>query len=132
MDTGAVGRRPRPSVDPATAQRFEIVAVGDSTLTFLARRASWVDSGRYGIAVDPRRRDLLVARFEVLARQGDSATAVVTGQTQRVTPDHVALLERPAEPDTVTVVRVVRPRARFWEGVLTGSAVGVLLGLVLR
>jgi ElaB/YqjD/DUF883 family membrane-anchored ribosome-binding protein len=30
------------------------------------------------------------------------------------------------------VVRVVRPRARFWEGVLTGSAVGVLLGLVLR
>lgn len=127
-DTSA--RRPR--VDPARAQRFEIVAVGDSTFSFLALRAPWVAAGKRGIAVDPRRRDALVARFEVLARRADTTMALVTGQTQRVTTDLVALLERPPV-DTVVradTVRVVR-RTSFWTGAAAGVVLGVLGGLLI-
>ena len=129
----SVPRLPRSPVDVSTAQRFEILDVGDSTLRFLARRAAWLDSGVNGIVVDPRRRDVLVARFEVVRRLGDTATALVTGQTQRVVPEHVALVARPV--DTVVVVQTEiarRPRTRFWEGVLAGVAAGVLGALVLR
>jgi hypothetical protein len=81
--------------------------------------------------VDPRRRDALVARFDVVARQADSATALVTGQTQRVTLEQMALVSRP--PDTVTVrVLVPPPRPRFWEGVLAGLAAGIVGALLAR
>ena len=55
---------------PAGAQesavRFEISTVADSTFEFPAGRYAWVAPGIRGIAVDPRRRDALVARFQVL------------------------------------------------------------------
>jgi hypothetical protein len=102
--------------DPASARRFEIVAVGDSTFDFLVGGARWVRTGVVGIAVDPRRRDALVARFVVQRRAGNRAVALVTGQTANVTPGHVALLS-PAK-------RGVLAQRAFWVGLLAGGAAG--------
>lgn len=110
--------------DPAGARRFEILAVGDSTFSFLAAGAPWVRAGIPGIAVDPRRRDALVARFAVTARVADTATALVTGQTAHVAGFHVALLEAPRP-------RMSRRQA-FWLGVLTGGAFGAAAVTVAR
>lgn len=116
-------RRPRLRIDPSTALRFEIVEVGDSTFTFLAPAAPWARAGTQGLAVDPRRRDVLVAAFDVLALRGDTAVALVTGQTARVTTDHIALLERPPAPPP--------PKRRSYaEGMGAGAAIGLVLGIV--
>ena len=77
------------------AYRFEITAVGDSTIAFRVPDASWMKAGLKGIAVDPTRRDALVARFTVLRVEGQLATAVVTGQTSKVTTAYLALVEPP-------------------------------------
>ena len=74
---GAVGAQQR-------AVRFEITAVSDTTLLFRAGTARWVHAGQTGTAVDPRRRDALVARFRVLTVRDGLATALVTGQTTSV------------------------------------------------
>jgi hypothetical protein len=86
----AVGRPGGALPDPSTAVRFEIVAVGDSTFAFLAPNATWLSVGSSGIAVDPRRRDILVARFRLIAMRADTGTALVTGQTTRLVTEHVA------------------------------------------
>lgn len=77
------------------AYRFEITAVGDSTISFRVQDAGWMKPGRKGIAVDPTRRDELIARFTVLRVEGQLATAVVTGQTAKITTSFVALVEPP-------------------------------------
>ena len=115
--------------DPATAVRFEIVSVGDSTFAFLAPNAPWLTAGSSGIAVDPRRRDILVARFRVLTRQMDTATALVTGQTTRLVTEHVALVSRPPAPPIV--LRRIEQR-RFWAGAAVGAVFGVIAGLLLQ
>ena len=75
------------------AYRFEITAVGDSTIAFRVPDASWMKPGLKGIAVDPTRRDALIARFTVLRVEGQLATAVITGQTSKVSTAYVALVE---------------------------------------
>lgn len=110
---------------PAQAQlkgvRFEVTGVGDTTVSFRAGTERWIRPGLTGIAVDPRKRDVLVARLRILrvARTGD-VTAVVTGQTTAVTSDHVVLLQE------------VRPpwfrRRMFWGGFALGAVVGVTAG----
>lgn len=102
-----------------SAYRFEITQVGDSTFVFHLGSASWVRRGMHGVAVDPRRRDVLVARFTVLGVSADSATALVTGQTTRVTTDQVALLSRPTAPWW--------KRGEFWSGILIGGLLGAVL-----
>lgn len=102
-----------------SAYRFEITAVGDSTFDFHVGSASWVHRGMRGVAVDPRRRDVLVARFTVLDVSGGEATALVTGQTTRVDPAHVALLTRPTPPWW--------RRGTFWAGLFTGGVIGAVL-----
>ena len=111
--------RPTVRVQPAPdgERRFAIVAVTDSTVTLLAPRERWMRQGTYGIAVDPRQRDALVGRLRVLARLGDSAVALVTGQTTRMTTDYVAIFRRPLTP-------TLRQRV-FWGGLFTGLAAGV-------
>jgi hypothetical protein len=100
-----------------SATRFEITEVGDTTFTFrLADRSGWVRSGLAGIAVDPRRRDLLIARFRVVGVREGLATALITGQTTLVETEHVALLTRPRTP-------WYRQRA-FWVGLLLGGGIG--------
>lgn len=103
-----------------SAYRFEIAKVGDSTFTFTFPKAShgWVKPGMEGIAVDPERRDALVARFRILRVKEGSATALVTGATTRVNDRHVALLERPTTP--------FYRRGTFWLGTVLGAAVGAL------
>ena len=102
--------------------RFEIATVGDSTFTFGINSHRWIGKGMRGIAVDPRRRDALVARFTVLSRDGACATALVTAQTTRVSTEHVALLERPP--------RRWYSQALFWIGLATGAALGALVASV--
>ena len=123
------GRGNGPLPDPSTAVRFEIVAVGDSTFALLAPNASWLTAGTTGIAVDPRRRDILVARFRVIARQADTATALVTGQTTRLVTEHVALVARPPAPPVV--LRRIEQR-RFWAGAAVGAVFGVIAGLLVQ
>lgn len=100
------------------AYRFGIVNAGDSTFTFPLSRNDWVKRGMRGIAVDPARHDALIARFVVMRVARDSAVALVTGQTTRVTGDFVALLERPSRPWYL--------RPTFWLGGVFGAIIGVV------
>ena len=102
--------------DLQRAVRFQIAAVGDTTFTFPVGGAKWVRVGAKGIAIDPRRRDALVARFEVLRIERGTATALVTGETMRLTVDHFAVLEEPKMPWFAQ-----RP---FWLGTVLGLLVG--------
>lgn len=107
---------------PAEAQRrtvrFYVDSVADSTFAFrIAPSDDWVRVGATGIAVDPARRDALVAEFRVIALWGNRATALVTGQTTFVTVDHIALLEPPRR-------RFYRDRS-FWSGTVLGLLLGV-------
>ena len=98
------------------AVRFEIASVGDTTVTIRLGRATWVRPGAQGVAIDPRRRDELVARFRVQRLNDGSAVAVITGQTMPLTTDHIAVF---AEPQR----RFYGARA-FWLGLLGGALIG--------
>ena len=101
-----------------SAYRFNIAQAGDSTFTIPLARNDWVKKGMRGIAVDPVHRDALVARFLITRVARDSAVALVTGQTTRVTTDLVALLERPSKPWYL--------KPTFWLGGVLGAIVGVV------
>ena len=105
------------------AARFEITAVGDTTFRFRPGSHEWVASGQRGIAVDPRRRDVMVARFQVVAVRGGVATAVITGQTTNITTDYVALIAPP--------VPSWYRRPIFWIGTGLGAIIGVVAGSAL-
>ncbi len=124
----STGNGSRALPDPATAVRFEIVAAGDSTFQLLAPAHPWLRVGMTGSVVDPRRRDVLVARFTLLGVHADTVDALVTGQTMRVSTDHVALLTRPPVPPRV-IERVVR--RRFWTGAAVGGALGLIFGILI-
>lgn len=98
--------------------RFEITEVGDSTLSFkVGEAAGWVRRGQVGTAIDPRKRDELVARFRIIAIREGSAIALVTGQTTALSTDHVATLDEPKRPWF---------RAKtFWSGLFLGAALGI-------
>lgn len=100
--------------------RFEITTVGDTTFTFQSGRERWVKPGHTGIAVDPRKRDALVARFRIVQVAKGEAMAVITGQTTNVRTDHMVVMQEPRPPFYRT--------ARFWSGLLLGAAVGFVAG----
>jgi hypothetical protein len=110
---------------PAHAQlkgvRFEVTTVGDTTVSFQAGTEHWLRPGIEGIAVDPMKRDVLVARLRVLrVEKGGEVTAVVTGQTTAVTTEHVVLIQER---------RLAWYRRRtFWGGFLVGAALGATAG----
>lgn len=125
----------------AVAQyRYEIVSAADTTFAFVAPGTAWLVQGSLGIVVDPRKRDELVARFKMLGRSVDTVTAMVTGQTRKVSVDHVAVLAAPPPPVRMVPVAVVSPsrRARllrqraFWVGILAGGALGAGAAVVAR
>jgi len=127
---GAVSSRLAPSVDPdppqrypRDASRFELRALTDSTVAFTPAEARWVRSGMAGIAVDPAQGDALVARLRIVAVLGDSAIAVVTGQTTRVSEGQVILLVPPSP-------RWWRQRT-FWYGVATGAVSLALVSITM-
>lgn len=105
-------------------RRFEVVAAEDTTITILVGSGRWVRRGTVGIAVDPRRRDALVARFRVLAREGDSATALVTAQTTPVSTSLVALMREP--------IPAVLQQDAFWAGLFFGVGAGIAAALIVR
>jgi hypothetical protein len=104
-----------------TAYRFEITTVGDSTVSLSTEKHEWVREGQKGIAVDPMRHDALVARFTILHVDPvhKRALAIVTGQTTRLTTQHVALIARPG--------RKWYAQPTLW----IGTAVGVVIGAIV-
>lgn len=103
--------------------RFDITAVGDTTVTFRAGRLTWVVQSPRTLVVDPRRRDALVARIKVLSvSSAGEAIAVITGQTARVTTDHVVVAFEPPR-------RWYRNTA-LWFGAAFGLIVGFGLGRI--
>jgi hypothetical protein len=120
----AVGLLVTAAARPARAQqrdfRFEITAVGDTTVTFRAGSLTWIVRSPSTIVVDPKRRDALVARLRVLSVSSTGeATAVVTGQTGRITTDHFVI--------------AVEPRSRWYRSTLLwiGTAFGLAAGFAL-
>jgi hypothetical protein len=109
---------------PRDAPRFEIDSVTDSTAIFRLQEARWVRAGMAGYAVDPARRDAMVARLLIVSRDGESATALVTSQVARVRSDHFLLVVRPEAPWWHA--------RRFWAGAVTGTLVGAGSALLLR
>lgn len=106
-----------------TSVRFEITAVGDTTFLFRPGRHTWVSPNQRGIAVDPRRRDVMVARFSVVRVRDGVATAVITGQTTNISTEHVALIVQPS-PHWYQ-------RPTFWVGTVVGAIVGAVAGASL-
>ena len=95
--------------------RFDIDSVGDSTVTFAVGNAKWVRAGQTGLAVEPRRHDELIARLKVLTVSSGTATALITGQTTRVSTGQVALIRRPPAPFYTVGL--------FWIGTAVGAAI---------
>ena len=118
---------PNAALPQETSARFEIASAGDSTFTLVVGRHPWVRPGLFGIVVDPRQRDILIARFQVIAADSANAMALVTGMTTRVTTEHVALLDKPPPPAPPW-----HKRRSFWLGVLFGVAAGFGLGVAGR
>lgn len=110
-----------------TSARFEIASAGDSTFTLVVGRHPWVRPGLYGIVVDPRQRDILIARFQIIAADSANAMGLISGMTTRVTTEHVALLDRPPPPAPPW-----HKRRSFWLGVLFGVAAGFGVGVAGR
>ena len=106
------------------AGRFDLTVVDDSTFSFDVGQRGWVRAGVRGIAVDPRRRDVLVARFRVLAVERGTAVALVTGQTTRLTDDHIAVLRPPPR-------KWYRTRD-FWVGAVAGAFAGIAGALAAK
>jgi hypothetical protein len=100
----------------AAYARFDITSVNDSTFSFASTGARWVKRGQKGLVVDPMHGDELIAKFRVTRTGRGTATALITGQTARLTTSHIALLTQP-HPLFLT-------RAWFWLGVALGGAVG--------
>ena len=96
--------------------RFFIHTVGDTTFSFSVPSDPWVKPGMEGLAIDPARRDSLVARFRVAKVDWGEAMAVVTGQTTALTTQHVALLRMPEPP--------WYRRKQFWVGLALGAGLG--------
>jgi hypothetical protein len=110
-----------------TSARFEIASAGDSTFTLVIGRHPWVRPGLYGIVVDPRQRDVLIARFQIIAADSANAMGLVTGMTTRVTTEHVALIDPPPPPEVPW-----HRRRSFWLGVIVGVAAGFGVGAASR
>ncbi|MGQ0643853.1 MAG: hypothetical protein ACT4P6_24140 [Gemmatimonadaceae bacterium] len=106
------------------AVRFEITAIGDSTIEFRTGPARWIRPGQLGVAVDPRRRDAMIARFRVESVREGSATAMITGQTTAIIPEHVAVLDEPR--------RSAYRSPAFWIGIVVGGALGLIGGMASR
>jgi hypothetical protein len=109
---------------PRDAARFEIEAVDDSTARFRAGEERWMKPGMTVYAVDPTRRDALVARLRITGAENGRMVALVTAQVTRVSTAHFLLAVKPKVP-------WYRDR-RFWIGAVSGSLAGATGGLVAR
>jgi len=116
------------SAAPAQAQlkgvRFEIESARDTLLSFKSGTEKWIKAGMTGRALDPKRRDILVATLRIVGVDSVGlVTAAVTGQTTAVTTEHVVLMRELTSPWF--------RRKSFWVGVLLGTLTGVGVGTQL-
>jgi hypothetical protein len=102
--------------------RFAISQVQDTTLSFPIGTAKWVHIGLNGIAINPRDRDVLVARFRIVDIDQGVATGLITGMTTRLSTDHVVVLEEPTKRFFKTL--------GFWGGVVIGFVLGAVAGSI--
>ncbi|MES2523893.1 MAG: hypothetical protein V4617_14395 [Gemmatimonadota bacterium] len=109
---------------PRDAARFEIESVDDSTARFRAFEATWVRKGMMVYAVDPAKRDALVARLRITGADSGGLVALVTAQVTRVTTDHFLLAVKPKVP-------WYRTRT-FWLGMLGGGVAGTTGAVIAR
>ena len=115
---------PRAVAAQERAVRFEITEAQDTIFTFAVGRYPWVVPGMEGIVVDPRRRDVLVARFRVVRVQEGLATALVTGATTTLSTTQAALLDEPRKP--------FWRRGSFWGGLALGLGLGFAGGAAIN
>lgn len=104
----------------ALMARFRIEQVKDTTIVFTVGNQDWVKAGRRGQAVDPARDDEFVAEFRVISVRGVTAEAVITGQTRRVQPEHVAVMQLPSRP--------FWRQTLFWIAAAGGAVLGMVAG----
>lgn len=109
---------------PRDAARFEIESVDDSTATFRSFESTWLKPGMTISAVDPARRDALVARLRIVRSDSGRLTALVTSQVTRVTTEHFVLVVKPR-------TKWYRER-RFWWGFVGGAVTGAAGAVVAR
>jgi hypothetical protein len=109
---------------PRDAARFEIESVDDSTATFRSFESAWLKPGMTINAVDPARRDALVARLRIIRADSGRITALITAQETRVTTEHFVLAVKPR-------TKWYRER-RFWWGFAGGSLAGATGAIVAR
>ncbi|MEO7520469.1 MAG: hypothetical protein ABIW79_01505 [Gemmatimonas sp.] len=109
---------------PRDAARFEIESVNDSTATFRPFEATWLVPGMSIHAVDPARRDALVARLRIVRADSGRLTALVTSQVTRVTTEHFVLAIKPR----TTWYR----ERRFWWGFVGGGVAGAAGAMIAR
>jgi len=115
----ALGLTAAPAAAQSLGARFEITQVGDTTFRFSRGTAGWVRLGTTGIAVDPKRRDALVARFSIARIDSGLVTAMIMGQTTRVATEHIAVLSVPPKPWWKGIT--------FWAGTVFGVVIGALI-----
>ena len=89
-------------------------------IAFPRGAARWVRPGLVGIAVDPRRRDALVAQFRVVKVDSGVASAVIIGSMTRPQTDHIAILQQPPRAWFRTPL--------FWGSLAIGFALGAMTG----
>jgi hypothetical protein len=100
--------------------RFAVSTVRDSLVEFPQGSARWVKRGKLGIAVDPARRDAMIARLRITNVGGGTVTAIVTAQSQPLSTDHVVILDEPPP--------AWYRRMALWAGFGIGAALGFLVG----
>jgi hypothetical protein len=110
---------PRVAAAQFRGVRFEITQVGDTTFRFPRGSAAWVRDKATGIVVDPRSRDIYVARFTVARVDSGLVTAVITGQRTRVVTEHIAVMTEPPKPWYKGIT--------FWAGTVFGIVIGALI-----
>lgn len=129
MGCNTIMRRAKPAEAatarvPRDAARFEIESVDDSTATFRQFEARWLKPGMTVHAVDPARRDALVARLRIIKADSGRLTALVTSQVTRVTTDHFVLAVEPP--------RKWYQERRVWWSFVGGGIVGAAGAIVAR
>lgn len=102
---------------PRDASRFEIESVDDSIARFLPYETRWLRVGTPMYAVDPARRDALVARLRVVGMDSGRVRALVVSQTTRLTTNHFLLAVEPK--------RAFYQTKRFWGTLFVGAGLGV-------
>ena len=123
---GTAATEPKSSnaVIPRDAARFSIASTNDSMVTFNAAEVTWLRVGMRGHAVDPARRDALIARLTIVRVDTAGVTASITGQVSQVGTTHVVLVARP---------RTSWWHQRlFWTGATAGAALGAAVAVVAR